>query len=137
MGRWSASHRKTAIFGSLAFVPVAIVIGTMVGQKTIDQRNNNVGRAHRAHLILKQAGFAQSDPLTEIVVIQSKPLTVNSPAFRAVVGDVVKGVAPFDGTLHSLRSPLCHRDQVSRDGRTQPYSCSRSRSCCCWRRSAR
>jgi putative drug exporter of the RND superfamily len=26
-GRWSASHRKTAIFGWLAFVIVAVVLG--------------------------------------------------------------------------------------------------------------
>ena len=95
----------------------AIVIGTMVGQKTIDQNSNNVGQAHRADQILKQAGFAESDPLTEIVVIQSKTLTVTSPAFRAVVGDVVRTVAPFH-TIHNLRSPFSHGDQVSHDGRT-------------------
>jgi uncharacterized membrane protein YdfJ with MMPL/SSD domain len=117
MGRWSASHRKTAIFGWFAFVIASIAIGTMVGQKTIDQQNNNVGAAHRADQIFKQAGFAQSDPLTEIVVIQSKTQTANTPAFRAVVGDVVRTVTPFH-TIHNLRSPLSHRDQVSRDGRT-------------------
>ena len=67
MGRWSASHRKLAIFGWLAFVLAAIVIGTAVGQKTIDQQNNNVGQAHRADQILKQAGFTESGPLTEFV----------------------------------------------------------------------
>ena len=41
MGHWSASHRKLAIFGWLAFVVAAIVIGTAVGTKTIDQSNNN------------------------------------------------------------------------------------------------
>jgi RND superfamily putative drug exporter len=118
MGRWSASHRKTAIFGWLAFVIAALAIGTMVGQKTIDQNNSNVGAAHRADVILKQAGFAQSEPLTEIVVIQSRTLTVDSAAFRAVVGDVVRSVAPFETTFHNLRTPTAHRDQVSRDGRT-------------------
>src|SRR5262249_39698692 len=44
MGRWSAGHRKTAIFGWLAFVLLSIVIGSMVGQKTIDQQNSNVGQ---------------------------------------------------------------------------------------------
>jgi uncharacterized membrane protein YdfJ with MMPL/SSD domain len=117
MGRWSASHRKTAIFGWLAFVLASIAIGTMVGQKTIDQQNSDVGPAHRADQILNQGGFAQSDPLTEIVVIQSKTLTVTSPAYRAVVGDLVRTVAPFK-QIHNLRSPLSHGDQVSRDGRT-------------------
>jgi uncharacterized membrane protein YdfJ with MMPL/SSD domain len=117
MGRWSASHRKTAIFGWLAFVIAAIAIGTSVGQKTIDQHDSDVGQAHRADQSLKHAGFAQSAPLTEIVVIQSKTLTVADPAFQAVVGDVVRTVAPFN-TVHNLRSPLAqmNRDQVSRDG---------------------
>jgi uncharacterized membrane protein YdfJ with MMPL/SSD domain len=117
MGRWSASHRKTAIFGWLAFVLASITIGSMVGQKPIDQQNSNVGQAHRADQILKQAGFTQSAPLTEIVVIQSKTLTVANPAFRALVGDVVRSVAS-SGAIDNLRSPLSHRDLVSRDGRT-------------------
>src|SRR5690242_2498624 len=94
MGRWSAHHVKTAIFGWLAFVVAAMAIGTMVGQKTIDQQNNNVGQAHRADQILARAGFKQSDPLTEIVVIQSKTSTVHNAAFRAVIGEVLRAVAP-------------------------------------------
>src|SRR6266513_1100306 len=31
MGRWSAQHRKTAIWGWIAFVVVAFVIGNAVG----------------------------------------------------------------------------------------------------------
>ncbi len=79
----------------------------------IDQQNNNVGQAHRADRILRQAGFAQSNPLPEIVVIQSKTLTMHDAAFRAVVGDVVRTVAPFT-QIDNLRSPLTHRDQISR-----------------------
>jgi len=85
MGLWSASHRKLAIFGWLAFVLSAIVIGTAVGQKTIDQQNQNVGQAHRADQILKQAGFDVSGPLTEFVVIQNHQLTIDDPAFQTVV----------------------------------------------------
>ena len=48
MGRWSASHRKVAIFGWLAFVISAVAIGTGVGQRTIEQQNSNVGQAGRA-----------------------------------------------------------------------------------------
>src|SRR5204863_4260522 len=55
MGRWSANHRKIAIFGWFAFVVASIVIGVGVGQKTIDQNDSNVGQAHRADQILKQA----------------------------------------------------------------------------------
>jgi len=120
MGRWSAGHRKLAIFGWLAFVLAAIVIGTAVGQRTIDQQNDNVGQAHRADQILKQAGFTESGPLTEFVVIQSHSLTVHDPAFQTIVRDVVTAVGPYQNQFHNLRSPLAqvNRDQVTRDGHT-------------------
>ena len=119
MGRWSASHRKLAIFGWLAFVLSAVVIGTAMGQKTLDQHNNNVGEAHRADQILKQAGFTQSGPLTEYVLIQNHKLTVHDPAFQAVVRDVVSAVSPSTA-IHNLRSPLdaANRSQVAHDGHT-------------------
>src|SRR5690349_16232089 len=61
MGRWSASHRKTAVFGWLAFVISAIVIGTAIGAKTIDQSSNNsAGPSLQADQILKHGGFPQS-----------------------------------------------------------------------------
>src|SRR3954452_25181629 len=89
MGNWSAKHRKTAIFGWLAFVIAAIVIGSAVGQRTIDQTNNNtVGPSARADQILKHGGFSQSGPLTEIVVVQTQHAAVASPSFQAAIADV-------------------------------------------------
>jgi uncharacterized membrane protein YdfJ with MMPL/SSD domain len=119
MGRWSASHRKTAILGWLAFVIASIVIGSAVGQKTIDQQSANVGQAHRADQVLKRAGFPQSGPLTEIVVVQSARATLGDPAFDAVLRDVRRTVAPFPQVQH-LRSPLSGTgdDLVSRDRHT-------------------
>ena len=35
MGRWSARHRKTAIFGWLAFVVAAVVLGGALGTKQL------------------------------------------------------------------------------------------------------
>jgi RND superfamily putative drug exporter len=119
-GRWSASHRKTAIFGWLAFVIASIAIGTAVGAKTIDQNaNNSSGPSARADQILKQGGFAQSNPLTEIVVVQSRHQTVAAFAFKAAIGDVVRTVAS-NPNVHNLSWPhgAASRDQVSRDGRT-------------------
>ena len=120
MGRWSASHRKLAIFGWLAFVLAALVVGTAVGQKTIDQQNNNVGQAHRADQILKQAGFTESGPLTEFVVIQNHKLTIHDPAFQAAVGDVdERGLAVrVSSTTSGPRWRSANRDQVTRDGHT-------------------
>ena len=119
MGRWSASHRKIAIFGWLAFVLAAIVIGSSLGQKTIDNQNNNVGQAHRADQILKQAGFDTAGPLTEFVLIQNHKLTVHDRQFQAVVRDVVGAVSPSKA-IHNLRSPLdrANHDQVADGGHT-------------------
>jgi len=120
MGRWSASHWKTAVFGWLAFVLASVAIGNAVKTKHIDQNDTNVGQAHRADVLLRQAGFGQTDPQTEIVLIQATgSTTVESAAFRAAVNDVVHTVAPFR-TIKNLRSPLdpAYGDQVSPDGRT-------------------
>jgi uncharacterized membrane protein YdfJ with MMPL/SSD domain len=103
MGRWSAGHWKTAVFGWLAFVVAAVMIGQAVGTKHIDQQNANVGQSHKADVLLKQAGF-KSDPQTEIVLVQSSKLTANAPAFRAAVDDVLRTVRPYR-TIKELRSP--------------------------------
>ena len=118
MARWSARHWKTAVFGWLAFVAAALFIGNVVGTKQINNDDSNVGQAHKADQILKQA-FPQKDPQTEVVVIQSKTLTVTSPAFRATVNDVIRAVQSRP-TVKNVRSPLDpgRADQVSADGRT-------------------
>ena len=118
MGRWSANHWKTAVFGWIAFVVAALFVGQLVGTKNIDQNDANVGQSHRADHILKDAGF-QSDPQTEIVLVQSKTLTAGTPAFRAVVSDVVSAVTPFK-TIKNLRSPYDagQGDLISGDGHT-------------------
>ena len=116
MGRWSASHWKTAVFGWLAFVVAALVVGQMVGTKQIDQKSNTVGQSHRADQLLRDAGF-RPDPQTEIVLVQSTTKTASDPGFRAVVHDVVETVRPFS-TIENLRSPYQpgRADQISADG---------------------
>ena len=114
MGRWSASHWKTAVFGWLAFVAAALVAGQMVGTKQLDMKDMNTGQARQADHLLRAAGL-QSDPQTEIVLIQSASHTVKDAVFRAVVGDVVATVKPSTA-IENLRSPYGHADQVSRDG---------------------
>jgi uncharacterized membrane protein YdfJ with MMPL/SSD domain len=118
MGRWSARHRKQAIFGWLAFVVVSIAIGAVVGTKQIDQNNSNVGEAHRADQMLLDAGF-QVDPQTEFVLIQSKTQTISDPRFKAVVRDTIAAVEPHHRVFTDLKSPLAgHPDQISNDRHT-------------------
>jgi len=119
MGRWSATHRKKAIFGWLAFVVLSVAIGAFVGTKQIDQNNLNVGEAHRADQMLLDAGF-QIDPQTEFVLIQSKTRTFDDPAFKSVVQDTIVAVQPHRAVFTNLKSPLDprNRTQVSDDGHT-------------------
>jgi uncharacterized membrane protein YdfJ with MMPL/SSD domain len=115
MGRWSASHWKTAVFGWLAFVVAAFMIGSVVGTKNIDQDDASVGQAHKADKILK-SGFPEAEPQTEIVLIQSTKRVADDPEFRATIAEVVAAV---DGNpaIKNLRSPLAsgNDDQISKD----------------------
>src|SRR6266542_2664181 len=77
MGRWSASHWKTAVFGWLAFVVAALAIGNIVGTKQIDPQDSNVGQARRADHMLRDAGF-RPDPQTEIALVQSATSTARA-----------------------------------------------------------
>jgi uncharacterized membrane protein YdfJ with MMPL/SSD domain len=119
MGRWSASHWKTAVFGWLAFVIAAFVIGNAVGTKYLETSDTNVGEARQADKII-EAGFPQTnDEMGEIVLIQSKTLNASDPAFRAVITDVTKTLDAFP-QVTKLESPLDarHADLVSKDGRS-------------------
>src|ERR687897_498400 len=119
MGRWSASHWKTAVFGWLAFVVASFVIGNAVGTKYLETSDTNVGEARQADKII-EAGFPQTnDEMGEIVLIQSKTLNASDPAFKAVIVDVTKTLDAFP-QVTKLDSPLDtgHADLVSKDGRS-------------------
>jgi uncharacterized membrane protein YdfJ with MMPL/SSD domain len=119
MGRWSASHWKTAVFGWLAFVVASFVIGNAVGTKYLETSDTNVGEARQADKII-EAGFPQTnDEMGEIVLIQSKTLNASDPAFRAVTADVTKTLDAFP-QVTKLESPLDtgHADLVSKNGRS-------------------
>ncbi len=121
MGRWSASHRKLAIFGWLAFVISAVVIGTAVGQKTIDNQNNNVGQAHRADQILKQAGFTQSGAIDRVRAHPERQGSRSGiPRSARWSATSAGAVSPYRSRFHNLRSPLApaNRSQVTHDGHT-------------------
>jgi RND superfamily putative drug exporter len=102
MGRWSASHWKTATFGWLALVVVAFGLGGMFGTKLIDNTTTGPGESGRMDRIL-DAGFKQ--PAGENVLIQSDTLSATDPAFRAAVEDVVAGISKL-ADVQNVRSPL-------------------------------
>ncbi len=75
MGRWSARHRKTAIFGWLAFVVAAFAVGIAVPLQSIDETDWNVGEARKGDHIIRDGGFAL-DEQSEFVLVQSDTKTV-------------------------------------------------------------
>jgi uncharacterized membrane protein YdfJ with MMPL/SSD domain len=119
MGRWSANHWKTAVFGWLAFVVASVVIGGQVGTKYLEDNDLAVGEAATATKMI-EAGFPQADDEQgEIVLIQSKTLKASDPAFKAVIEDVAKTVDGFP-QARKIDTPLepGHTDLVSDNGRS-------------------
>jgi len=115
MGRWSAGHRKTAIFGWLAFVVAAFAVGIAVPLQSIDETDWNVGEARTGDHIIRDGGFAL-DEQSEFVLVQSGTRTVDDAAFRAVVNDALVALRGFD-EVTKLRSPLTagNEGQISED----------------------
>jgi uncharacterized membrane protein YdfJ with MMPL/SSD domain len=109
MGRWSASHWKTATFGWLALVLVAFAVGNAVGTKTVDPYTAGPGESGRMDRILND-GFKQ--PAGENVVIQSRSLRAGDPAFDSAVADVVARVSK-EANVQNVR-----RGETSKDGHT-------------------
>jgi uncharacterized membrane protein YdfJ with MMPL/SSD domain/pimeloyl-ACP methyl ester carboxylesterase len=113
MGRWSANHWKTAVFGWLALVAAAFAIGGAVGTNNIDPNAAGPGESGRMNRIL-DAGFKQ--PAGESVLIQSRSLRVGDRAFTAAIEDVVARVSKA-AAVQNVRSPLdrAHAGQIAKD----------------------
>jgi uncharacterized membrane protein YdfJ with MMPL/SSD domain len=114
MGRWSAQHRKTAIWGWLAFVVVAFAIGNAVGLRTADDAHLGVGESGRALLTLDRALPKSAD---EMVLVQSPTENADSIPFRAAVGDAEFRLSklPYVRAIESPYEPA-NRGQISADG---------------------
>ena len=119
MGRWSATHRKTAIFGWLAFVIASVVLGGAVGTKYLEDSDLNVGEARTADRMIEEAGFNRAEEQAEFVLVQSRTLTTKDAAFREAVADVTRTLARHP-KVQDLQSPLApgNADQISADGRS-------------------
>jgi uncharacterized membrane protein YdfJ with MMPL/SSD domain len=112
MARWSAHHRKKAIFGWLAFVVLVFAIGTFViPQKTIVAETSGPGESGRADAILYD-DFKQ--PAGESVLIQSKTLVDTDPAFASAVKAVISGISGLD-EVAKVESPYDDAGLISDD----------------------
>jgi uncharacterized membrane protein YdfJ with MMPL/SSD domain len=113
MGRWSASHPKTAIFGWLAFVLIAFVLGGAVGTKELTDADAQPGDAGRAARLYAEAGFDRGAP--EAVLVQSRALEASDPGFASGVRDLERALGRLPG-ISDLRSPYRDARRISRDG---------------------
>jgi uncharacterized membrane protein YdfJ with MMPL/SSD domain len=114
MGRWSAQHRKTAIWGWIAFVVIAFTAGNAVGTNTLDNAHLGVGESGRADRTLDAAYPKSAD---ELLLVQSATASANSLPFRAAVGDAQYRLSklPYVRAIESPYDPA-NRSQISADG---------------------
>jgi RND superfamily putative drug exporter len=112
--RWSAQHRKKAIWGWLAFALIAFMIGGAVGTKTQTTAQSGVGESGRAERAVDNA-FPKHQ--VEEVFVQSDSATSTNGRFRAVVGDVQRRLSAVPHTK-AFESPYAagNAGQISADG---------------------
>jgi uncharacterized membrane protein YdfJ with MMPL/SSD domain len=116
-GRWSAQHRRQAIFGWLAFVLVSVIVGGALGMKEIATEDLGDGESKRADQTLAD-GFP--DRASEEVLVQGRGnVKADDPRFTAAVNDVVRSLSGFK-TVRDVKSPLDsgNSSQFSPDGRS-------------------
>jgi uncharacterized membrane protein YdfJ with MMPL/SSD domain len=113
MARWSAHHRKKAIFGWLALAIALFAISIVSPMKQIVFETSGPGESGRAETILYE-DFRE--PAGEAVLIQSKSLTATDPAFQKTVKAVIAGVSPLDAVA-KVESPFdaANSGQISGD----------------------
>src|SRR3954452_16461343 len=115
-GHWSARHRKTAIFGWLAFVVIAFVLGGAIGTKTLADEDTGNGQSRLADTAITRADFPDKDDEQVLITARTKDLTAADAEFKAGVNTVV---AKLGTTAHveDIRSPFDagNAGQVAKD----------------------
>jgi uncharacterized membrane protein YdfJ with MMPL/SSD domain len=116
-GRWSAKHRKKAIWGWLAFVAIAFVVGGALGVKKPANQNDYIGQSGKADRLMDDHFRKQDD---ENVLVQAgKGGKSTDRAVRKAVDDVIVAVSREKGVTE-VKSPYKagNEGQVSKDGRS-------------------
>ena len=117
-GRWSAQHRKKAIFGWLAFVILAVVIGGSVGTRTLTDEEYGIGESGRADTVARD-NFPEQEGESVLVQSRANGARPNDPAFKAVVADLTTRLERAKG-VRNIESPYAkgNEAQLSKDGRS-------------------
>ncbi len=101
---WSARHRKTAVFGWLLLVAVAVVIGQRVGTGNVN--NYDPGQAGQAERVLNRPVVQQPD--SESVLVQGRPGQSygHDPEMQQAVRQVVAALRALPRSATGIQSPL-------------------------------
>jgi uncharacterized membrane protein YdfJ with MMPL/SSD domain len=110
--RWSAAHRKLAIFGWLAFVVASVVVGGAVGTRQLTDAESVSGESGKAEVALEKARL---NPDSEVVFVQSRSLDASDPEFEAAVADATRRLEAVP-SVAKVSSPADGGGQVSADG---------------------
>ncbi len=103
VGRWSAAHWKRAAFGWLALAVIAALFSGAIPVKQLKDSDVANGEAARAQRILERGGF--DVPATESVLVQSRTVTVDQPAFNVAVANVVQALS-LQPNVTNIVSPI-------------------------------
>ena len=115
---WSARHRKTAIFGWLAFVVIAFVLGGAIGTQTIKDYDSGNGQSRTADRQIHAANFPKK--ADEQVLVQARGNGKATDAnFTLAVKDTTKRLQATK-YVTNVESPLTrgNEGQISKDGRS-------------------
>jgi RND superfamily putative drug exporter len=116
MGRWSARHRKVAIWGWIAFVIAAVAIGQAVGTQR-PSHHDYIGDSGQAERLFDEH-FPKKEG--EQVLIQApKGGHATDASVRRAVDQTIAAVSGKPGVIN-VESPYQkgNEDQVSKDGRS-------------------
>ncbi len=113
-GRWSARHRKLAIWGWIGLVVAAVAAGSALGTRSLGNDSAGVGESGRADRAIA-AAFPQS--AVESVLVQARAGEADRAQLLAAAADVEARLArlPF---VRRLRGPRAGGERVSADGRS-------------------
>jgi RND superfamily putative drug exporter len=112
--RWSATHRKTAIFGWLVFVVIAFMIGGAAGTVTLKHEDMGNGDSRVAERVLAQQ-FPR-ERAAEQIIIQTPNGGLLGSEYRDAVDELVARLSRIP-SVAQIESPLKpgNEGQMSKD----------------------
>ncbi|MGY1605301.1 MMPL family transporter [Geodermatophilus sp. SYSU D00815] len=114
VGRWSARHRKTAVFGWLAFVVLAVVLGGLLPRGELTPAEQLLDAPAQAQRILDANGW--EEPASEMVLVQ-RTADVPEAAVTTALTDLVATLGRTPA-VQNVASPLDGAPLLSADGRS-------------------